>query len=195
MNNALDRIAAILAATPGRLRLLRVVRDLHLPDTWIAAGAVRNSVWDHLHGFTNPSPLNDVDVIWFDPSDASAERDAELEATLRDRCPGPAWQVRNQSRMHLRNGDPPYRDSLDAMRHWPETATAVAARLCDDDRIEVITGFGPEDLLDLVLRPTPTGLQRLEAFWERVESRGWLRIWPRLRVLIPGAATQPTRSA
>lgn len=155
---------------------------------------MRNPVWDHLHGFTRPTPLNDVDVIWFDLLDATAERDAELEATLRDRCPGPDWQVRNQARMHLRNGDPPYRDSLDAMRHWPETATAVAARLRDDGRIEVIAGFGPEDLLNLVLRPTPTGRRRLEAFQARVEARGWLRLWPGLRLLIPTAAARTAPS-
>lgn len=188
-------IAAILATTPGRLDLLRHVRDLRLPDAWIAAGAVRNAVWDHVHGFIQPTTLNDVDVIWFDPSDASAERDAALEAILRERCPDQVWQVRNQARMHIRNGDPPYRDCLHAMRHWLEIPTAVAARLSLDNRIEVITAFGPDDLLNLTLRPTPAGLHKLAVFQTRVETHGWLRTWPLVRVLIPDAAARTTPSA
>lgn len=31
--------------------------------------------------------------------------------------------VKNQARMHLRNGDRPYQSATDAMRYWPETAT------------------------------------------------------------------------
>lgn len=36
--------------------------------------------------------------------------------------------LRNQEQMHIRNGDQPYSSALDAMRYWPETATAVATR-------------------------------------------------------------------
>lgn len=49
------------------MRLLIIVADLKLPDGLIAAGFVRNLVWDHLHG-KNATPLNDVDVIFYDAS-------------------------------------------------------------------------------------------------------------------------------
>ena len=53
-------------------------------------------------------------------------RDRAIEAELRALAPGIDWSVKNQARMHLRNGDPPYSGATDAMRHWPETATAIA---------------------------------------------------------------------
>ena len=44
-------IAAALAHEWQRDVLL-AVRDLGLKDCWVAAGFVRNAVWDLLHGYT-----------------------------------------------------------------------------------------------------------------------------------------------
>jgi len=86
--------------------------------------------------------------------------------------------------MHLRNGDRPYRSAFDAMCHWPETATAIALRLHDDDALELAAPFGVDDLLAMVLRPTPHfRAHRLEAYRERQRAKNWHTRWPRLREL------------
>ncbi|WP_323123635.1 nucleotidyltransferase family protein [Burkholderia alba] len=46
-----------------------------LPSWYIGASAVRNLVWDSLHGLETSSALRDVDVAYFDGADFSAERD------------------------------------------------------------------------------------------------------------------------
>jgi hypothetical protein len=86
--------------------------------------------------------------------------------------------------MHLRNGDPPYANCLDAMRRWPETATCVAARLGRDGTIELAAPYGFDDLLGCVLRPAPHFTAgRIAVFRERVASKRWQQIWPRLTVV------------
>jgi hypothetical protein len=48
----MDRLAelrALIASDDRRMRVLHAVRDLGLPDCWVAAGFVRTRVWDHLH--------------------------------------------------------------------------------------------------------------------------------------------------
>lgn len=164
-----------------RMAMLQAVAELGLPDAWIAAGAVRNAVWDRLHERAHSTPLADVDVIWFDPLRTGRGTDAELEHRLAARLPGVNWSVKNQARMHLRNGDPPYRDCGDAMRAWPETATGVAARLDRRGGIELCAAFGFGDLLALRLRPTPRFVDGA-TFRQRVDSKRWLQIWPRLRL-------------
>ena len=85
-------------------------------------------MWDYLHG-RPASPINgDVDVIWFLPEQANPAEDRRLEAFLRASEPSMKWSVKNQARMHSRNGDARYISAVEAMRYWPETATAVAAR-------------------------------------------------------------------
>ena len=174
-------LGRLIASDAPRMRILARVRALGLPDCWVGAGFVRKLVWDHLHGHaTSPLP-QDVDVIWFDPAHAEPERDRELEAALRGVDGTVAWSVKNQARMHRRNGDAPYRSSLDAMRCWPETATAVAVRLAGPDLIEVAAPFGLDDLFGLVVRPTPRFVAEKHAVYlERMRGKNWQATWPRL---------------
>ncbi len=102
---------------------------------------------------------------------------------LRERLPDYDWSVKNQARMHVRNGDAPYRDVATAMRAWPETATAVAVRLGADDRLEVNAPYGLDDLFALVVRPTPGFAVRKRAVFDaRVAGKCWLGRYPRLRL-------------
>jgi len=177
------RVAALIAADPLRWPLLQQVQALGLDDCWVGAGFVRNALWDHLHGRAC-SPLDsDVDVIWFDRQRCSAELDRHLEGMLRACHPGIDWSVKNQARMHLKNGDAPYTSSADAMSHWPETATAVAVRRSADGACEVCAPLGLDDLFDGVIRPTPRFAQdRRPIFLERLQAKNWQGQWPLLRL-------------
>jgi hypothetical protein len=174
---------SLIAADAERMRLLRVVRNLGLPDCWIGAGFVRSAVWDHLHGYPpSLSSAGDVDVVWLDRGRASSEEDRRLENVLAVAAPDIAWSVKNQARMHHHNGDPPFATMEDALRHWPETAGAVAVRLTDD-RLDVLAPFGLEDLFALIVRPTPAfATDRLPVVRTRLREKRWLERWPRLRV-------------
>ena len=147
-------IARLVAADARAVGQLRAVRELALPDWCIAAGFVRDRVWDALHGMAPRRERHDVDVLFFDQADAGREREADAEARLARAFAGTAWEVRNQARMHERNGHHPYRDVADALTHWPETATAIAARL-GPKGVEILAPFGVDDVLGMILRPTP----------------------------------------
>lgn len=166
--------------------MLGLVRELGLPDCWVAAGFVRSRVWDHVHHYADSALPPDIDVIWFDPACCAPEHDADLEKTLRARDPGLAWSVKNQARMHRRNGDGPYQSATDAMRCWPETATAVGVRLDTHGHLEIAAPYGLDDLFGLVVRPTPR-FQDLKAssYLERLHAKQWQVRWPRLTLLAP----------
>jgi hypothetical protein len=180
--NAAFQVESILRADPLRWHVLGVVRALCLPDGWIGAGFVRNAVWDHLHQ-RPPSPLTgDVDVIWHDPGRTNPAEDRKHEAALRAAEPSISWSVKNQARMHTRNGDAPYVSAIEAMRYWPETATAVAVRRHDFDSCEIAAAFGLDDLLNLVLRPTPRFSREKRGIYEdRLRTKCWTISWPLLR--------------
>ena len=160
-----------------------------MPDCWIGAGFVRSAVWDHLHGLSASLPNGDVDVVWFDPERADPGEDAALEARLRAVDPALDWSVRNQARMHWRNGDAAYASCADALRHWPETATAVAVRRTGRDGCDIAAPFGLGDLFALVVRPTP-GF-RAQVYRDRIAHKRWAERWPRLRILNSQADPMP----
>ena len=108
-----------------------------------------------------------------------------IEARLQEILPRTPWSVKNQARMHLANGDQPYCDTFDAMRHWLETPTCVAVRLHGSDTLELAAPYGIDDLLDMVLRPTPAGRRRNQSYGERIFNKNWLNKWPNASVIWP----------
>ncbi|WP_226568941.1 nucleotidyltransferase family protein [Mangrovibacter yixingensis] len=176
----------ILSADPVRMQVLYAVRRLKLSDCWVGAGFVRDAVWDHLHGYGPKNILGDVDVVWFDPQYCNPDYELHLKEQLSQQLPTLDWSVKNQARMHLRNGDNPYSSTENALLYWPETATAIGVRLGDEDCIEVIAPFGLNDLFELRLRPTPTfEREKLDIFNQRVNTRRWKERYPQLQLIVP----------
>ncbi|MDN2665888.1 nucleotidyltransferase family protein [Vibrio sp. 14N.309.X.WAT.E.F5] len=175
-----NRIITLIKQDPLRMKVLDCVSQLGLPQCHIAAGFVRNLVWDYIHGFDSPTPLNDIDVIYFDPSDTSYESALRYEVQLQGWLPELNWQVRNQASMHTRNGDKPYQSTLGAMSYWPEKETAIAVKQNPTGEIECISAFGLESLFDLKITPNPN--RRKDVFDQRVQSKNWLTHWPKLTI-------------
>ena len=175
-------VADIVARDPVALDQLRAARAPALPDWCIAAGFVRNRVWDHLHGVWPPRPPADIDLIYFDAADLSKDSEAAFERRLDALLPGLPWQVRNQARMHVWKDLPPHADTVDSMRYWLETVTAVGVRLEADDRLTVVAAErAVEDLVALRCRPTAFGATRRDEYDARIAAKRWRDLWPRVR--------------
>ncbi len=176
-----SRVLTWLRADSARLEALALAERLRLDDWCLAAGFVRNLVWDRLHGYTQPTPLNDIDLVYFDARDDSEARDRDLEASLCAVSNLP-WSVKNQARMHGRNGDAPYRSTCDAMTYWVEQETAVGVHLGRDQRLSLVAPFGLASLLEGKVTYNPRCRNRA-AFRERYRSKDWPSIWPGLVVV------------
>ena len=179
-------ILALVAADAWMMAALGAVAGLGLPDCWIGAGFLRGAVWDRLHGYGSRTPLDDIDVVYFDPADLDSAAEAVLERRLDEVLPGLPWEVRNQARMHLRNDDPPYRSCADALAHWLETPTAVALRLNQAGGPELLAPLGTEDLLGLVVQPTPHARahkHRMAAYRDRLTRKDWPAKWPKMQLI------------
>ena len=125
-----------------------------------------------------PSKLNDVDVIYFDPS--LAIKEDEVSEQLNTLSPHVNWEVKNQARMHLKHGDLPYRNTADAMSHWPEKETAVGVRLISEVQLEYIAPFGLQGLFEGYISHNPR--RSKSVFEQRIRSKNWLKTWPKLKV-------------
>lgn len=160
------------------MRCLRAVQVLPERGAWIAAGFIRSLVWDVLSG--TQTELNDVHVIWFDET-SDPQRDRVLESMLGSVMGAVPWSVENQAHLHLGHGDAPYRSVQHALKHSPETATAVAVRLDDVGKVDLLAPFGLGDLFDRRVRPTPHMQSRPDrrgAFAGRCLSQRWEKRWP-----------------
>jgi hypothetical protein len=177
----LRKIITLLKNDPLRLKALDCVYQLDLPNCYLAAGFVRNLVWDHLHQKSESTPLNDLDVIYFDKHERDPNTYKNIETQLRYLMPELNWQVRNQAIMHTKNDNKPYLNLFDAMSYWPEKETAIAIRKLNHDEYECISAFGFESLFNLHLSHNTK--RSITNFNQRVTSKAWLERWDKLIIV------------
>jgi len=175
------RLLALVAACPLRMKALRqadvLMREFGIADWYLAAGVVRNLVWDHLHGFP-PSQPQDLDLIYFHREGGDRALEQQLQQRLEQRSPDLPWSVKDQGRMHLKSGDAPYHSTVEAMGRWPEQETALGVRLVAG-QLQLAAPFGLESLFALKLSPNPA--RSLALFESRLQAKNWLQRYPGLR--------------
>lgn len=171
------------------LEVLDVVGSTHAP-AWITGGFVRNCIWDLVFDLDCISRPRDVDVAFFEAATRSESREKGIEDELRKRAPGINWSVRDQGRMHLPAGDPPYGSLERALRAFPDRSSAIAVRL-NGKRVEILAPFGLGDAFGGLVRPTPMGLTdgRFQRFIAR-KLPTWKARWPGVQVALEQAREQ-----
>ncbi|KKT41322.1 MAG: hypothetical protein UW30_C0009G0002 [Candidatus Giovannonibacteria bacterium GW2011_GWA2_44_13b] len=175
------KILKLIEDDSWMMSVLRAAESMELPDWMIGAGFVRNKVWNHLHGYKNSEvPTADIDLIYFNPSDISEEKEKELDRLLKKKMDA-NWSAKNQARMHIKHDkEAPYKNSEEALSEWVETCTCVAVRLEKDSALKLFAPHGIADLVNLVVRPVPAFMDNPERFWARIKNKEWEKKWPKL---------------
>jgi uncharacterized protein len=176
-----NRLGELILGDPWRASILQTLWRTDR-EAWVTGGFVRNRVWDDIESNQLPTPLDDVDVVVFRNADIGIE--TELVARLSAAAPTVPWSVRNQARMHTRSGDQPYPSLEDAIRCFPDTASAIAVRLSRHSRLSIIAPFGLRDLFAGVGQPTNVACARPQRYVERLKQKEaeWLLRWPHLTI-------------
>lgn len=169
------------------MHILRIVRSLDGPVCYIGAGAIRDCVWDRMSGNYGDTEVKDIDVVYFDPSNLSAQQESRITDELLKIAPGEKWDVKNQARVHLWFEKSfgyrvePLSSIEDAVATWPEYASAIATRLKDDDSLELIAPYSLDDLLGMKVRRNPVRVT-VEKYRERIAGKNYPKRWPKVKV-------------
>lgn len=177
----------LIGTNPVVVAILDRMPRLGLPDCWLAAGAVFQTVWNVLSERDPQTGILDYDVNYFDASDLSwvaEDRAIRMAADLFDGIEAEI-QVRNEARVHLWYEErfgvpcPPYRSTRHAVSTFPNCSSCVAVRAVDDE-LEIFAPYGLSDLFDMRTRPNP--VLAPGAVYEAKTAR-WAEEWPALTVL------------
>ena len=160
---------------------------LALPDCWLVAGSIAQTVWNQKFNFPSTHGISDVDIVYFDPLDLTGEGEARHAARIRDAFHGlPVWiDVKNEARVHIWYeakfgfSIAPYTSTVDAIASFPTTATSIGVRsVAGSLRLEAPLGIG--DLMNCVVRPNKKLITR-EIYESK--TRRWIATWPSLSVV------------
>lgn len=167
------------------MAILSIIADLGLKDAWLAAGTLRNYVWNSLSGKNGLEEMSDLDVVFFDP-ELSYEASCQIERDLQKRFPNYQWELKNQVYMHIHSPNTlPYTSACDAVSKYPERCTAIAARL-KEDKLELFLPYGDEDIVNFIVRPTPHFTEnsaRMETYRKRQQKKDWRNKWKNLQIV------------
>jgi hypothetical protein len=179
------KIIELISEDKWMMDILKSAKTLNLPDWWVCAGFVRSKIWDTLHNFSERTPIPDIDLIYFDPSNIDELEEEKLEHMLKNLMPIIPWSVKNEARMHVKSNMPPYSSSVDAISKFPETATALGVKLDEKDNVVLTAPCGIRDVVNLRVEPTPFFTQtkeRIKIYEDRITKKNWKSIWHNLKV-------------
>jgi hypothetical protein len=161
--------------------------ELALPDAWIVAGCLVQTVWNGLAGRAVDYGINDYDVFYFDPDTSWAAEDAVIR-TLHDAFAELQVKVeaRNQARVHLwyskKHGlpYPPLNCSTEGIDRFLTKNTRIGIRRTRDG-YDVYAPDGFDDIVGLIVRPNRAA--NFSATNYEAKARRWKALWPELTVL------------
>lgn len=184
-----QRLEAVVRSSDSLMTVLRLARELGLPDWLIVSGAVYQKVWNDITGRNPDHGIKDYDLAYYDASDTSYEAEDVHIRRAAIHFPPPYGQqveVRNQARVHLwfedHFGEPyePLHSSAEALGRFVAPCFSVGVRLEADDRLTIEAPFGLDDLFAMTIRPNPN--RPLAKGWNKVVASARER-WPEIRVV------------
>jgi hypothetical protein len=199
VSRQLAEFERIVRLNPIVEELLDRMRDVALPDCWLAAGALFQTVWNVLSDRDPQAGILDYDINYFELSNLSweAEDDAITRAAVVFDGTPAEIQLRNEPRVHLWYEEkfgvccPPFRSSRHAISTFPNCSSCVGIRPVDDG-VETYAPYGLTDLFRMTTRPNP--ILAPASVYEAKTTR-WAALWPGLTVLPWPAATAAAGSS
>ena len=175
-----------------------IADELHrlaLPDAWLVAGCLVQTVWNVLTKRAVDHGINDYDVFYFDP-DTSWEAEDRIIRQLTDRLAprGIAVEARNQARVHLwypaKHGVryPELHCSTQGIDRFLTRNTQIGIRRAHGG-YEVYAPHGYDDVAGLIVRPNPG--PNFSAANYVAKAKRWKARWPEITVLPVDGATAP----
>jgi hypothetical protein len=188
LTSQLEALETIVLKNPVLKTILERTPSLSLPDWYLGAGCIAQTVWNYLSGRDLLAYINDADLVYFDDKDLSSEAEEHRTGIVQELfsdVPIPL-DVKNQARVHLwyekhfGNTIQPYQSVEEAINSWPTTATAVAVKYDDNRVFTVYAPYGLNDLFSMIVRPNKLQITE-EIYMDKVNR--WKVCWPNLRII------------
>lgn len=185
-----EKFISILKENKDLITILDYIYELNLPNFYIAAGSIFQTIWNYY----DQKPLNfgikDIDIIYYDPNNLSKEYEKKLENKIIEHFKALnlnyEFDVHNEARMHLwkkenENKDiNQYKNSEDAIDQWIATVHSIGITK-ENDNIKVYAPYGLSDIFSKTIRPIKHKANSKELYDKKAES--WQKRFDNLNII------------
>ncbi|RDW82174.1 hypothetical protein BP6252_03286 [Coleophoma cylindrospora] len=186
LHQQLIHLRSVLARNKTLVAVLTRAATLNLPNWYLAAGAVSQTIWNIVSSLPPETGIDDYDLVYYDSSDLSYEaEDKVIQAggLLFDDLPVRV-EIRNQARVHLwyekKHGVycAPHQTVEAGIDSWISTSAMIGIRLEDGGEWSVYAPRGLSDFFNMRVSPNAT-LGTEEVYNKKVKR--WMGIWSGLK--------------
>lgn len=187
LREQIDLLSKILKKNEKLYEVLEKLSEYGLEDYYVAGGCIVQTVWNRLCKKDIDHGIGDIDLVYFDPFDRSAEAENRVAEDIL-RYLGPCdleLDIKNQARVHLwyrsKFGSDlePYSSLEQAIGTWETTTTAIGVRI-EGGVLKVFAPYGLDDLFDMIFRANKVQVTQ-EIYEKKVEK--WRSRWPEIQVI------------
>ena len=184
----IDLLEKVLLQNSVVKEILQSAPSLEIPNWYLGAGCVAQTVWNYFHGFELTKGIKDCDLVYYDSSDVSSEaQNSHIEKgkNIFGHLPIPV-EIVNEARVHLWYEEEfgkkiePYQSVEEAINEWPTTATGIGVRYDKNGKFVVFAPYGLNDLWGMIIRPNKLKITE-KIYLDKVER--WTSLWPNLNVI------------
>ncbi|HXO72385.1 MAG TPA: nucleotidyltransferase family protein [Bradyrhizobium sp.] len=195
--NTSEFLAAALC-NPINETIARELCRQALPDAWIVAGCLVQTVWNVLTARPVDYGIDDYDIFYFDPDPSWQAEDAVIRklqdslATLAVKI-----EVRNQARVHLwypqKHGlpYPSLQSSTQGIDRFLTRNTQIGIRRRQGGT-DVYAPNGFDDVAGMIVRPNPGPNFSAENY--AAKTARWKKLWSEITVLPAGTVCDRAES-
>lgn len=163
---------------------LNIAETLALPKWRLVAGALYNTVWNHLTDRPSTHGINDIDLMYFDPDTSWQAEDTIIrDATGFPKIP--PVEIRNQARVHLwyeqhfGHKIPPLTSVEEAIDVFASKTHSVGVRL-ENGALDLYAPYGLRDIFAMRVVPNPLRNNRTT---HETKAKRALQMWPELTIV------------
>ena len=150
-----EKFIEIIKQNSDLMNILNYIEELKLPNYYIAAGSVFQTIWNYYDNKPLNSGIKDIDIIYYDSDNLSKDIEFDLENIIIEHFKSIGlnyeFDVHNEARMHLwkkenENKDiNQYKNSEDAIDKWIATVHAIGITK-ENNKIKVYAPYGLSDI-------------------------------------------------
>lgn len=183
----IDRLEEMLKQNKTLQIILDRAGSLGMPNWYVGAGCISQTVWNILHGFDPEQNIKDYDLVYYDASDISYEAEDIFVQKAKKLFEGfpVVIDLINEARVHLwvekkfGYAIDQYQSVEEAISTWPTTITCVGVRR-NNGVTQAYATFGLDDVFNMVLRPNKKVVTEA-VYMNKVKK--WTALWPKLTVV------------
>ena len=183
MNKTLEEqnkiLISILKKNTELMDMLDYIDSLNIPNFYIAAGSIFQTVWNYFDNKPLNYGIKDIDVIYYNSNDLSVDTDLKYYEIIKKYAESKKYNyeidVSNEARMHIWKREKlgidteQYKSSEDAINKWIATVHAIGITKCKNN-IKIYAPYGLNDIFTRTIRPIKHEYNTEEIYTKKANS-------------------------